>query len=265
MKTYATLIAAVAALSLSCACASAKQPSAGRTATIVSYQVNTLSKFMEDSAPVVAEILKVSGADLIGLNSLDSCNARHNIFQLKEVADLFGTDQYYFAPAFPYKGGSFGEGILSRRKILKSETLTLPALGGNGFRAVGIIETEDCIFAVTQLAAEKTGAQQAEIINDWFTAHYAGSKKPVFLCGHMAGLPDSETIGTFIKKWRILNNTAIPNYPSKAPDRCYSYIMVLKKSAPVKVLHATVLRSNASKSNFAKAAGHLPVCVTVSF
>lgn len=264
MKRMAFLLTVALSLLL-CTQMTAKKRQYKKTVTLVYYDVKTLNKFMDNSGPLVAEILTLSGADYMALVALDSCNTRNNTFQLKDLADLLGADQYHYAPCFPYKGGSYGNGVILKNPIIKKDIIRLPAFSGHELRSVAVIETEDCIVASTQLSPDAAGAKQAEVINNWFMEHYAGCGKPVFLCGHMGALPDSETIGVLMKRWRMLSNVDIPNYPAKNADRCFGYILALKKGAKVKVMDATVLRSNANKTNFKKASDHLPVSVTVSF
>ena len=66
----------------------------------------------------IAEVIENSGADLIGLQEVDSvCNRSGNVNQMKALAGLTGM-HYTFRKHFDYDGGSYGLGILSRYPIV---------------------------------------------------------------------------------------------------------------------------------------------------
>lgn len=44
---------------------------------VVQYDVGAFSKEIENSIPMISDMMKELGADVISLNELDSCNRRH--------------------------------------------------------------------------------------------------------------------------------------------------------------------------------------------
>ena len=64
-------------------CGKAKEPV---TMTLVSYNVGVFSKYEDNTVPQVADLIRGTGASLVALNELDSCNRRHATYQLKELA-----------------------------------------------------------------------------------------------------------------------------------------------------------------------------------
>ena len=61
-------------------------PKPRKALRIMTYNVGAFSKYMENSSDMVAAMIKEVGADIVGFNELDSCNARHNVNQIEELA-----------------------------------------------------------------------------------------------------------------------------------------------------------------------------------
>ena len=73
--------AAIAAVSSLTAC---DRP---QTVRLMTYNVGTFGKELEDSAPMIAAMIAELGAETVALNELDSCNRRHGINQVQHLAD----------------------------------------------------------------------------------------------------------------------------------------------------------------------------------
>lgn len=226
----------------------------GVSLLVMSYNVGVFSKSGSDSTADVAALIKASGASLVALNELDSCNRRHNVYQLKALADSLGGWNYLFASAFPFAGGAYGNGVVSRERVLASYSISLPRFDGAEPRSCAVVETELCVFASVHLdyTGKTARTSQAKLLNDWFTEHYGGYGKPVLLCGDMNSVPESEAIAELSRCWTLLSVTD-PTHPASAPKKCIDYIFALKSAAPVRVLSSEV--STAARD----ASDHLPV------
>ena len=230
---------------------------------IMTYNVGVFSKYSDNSLRAVADAVETSGASLVSLNELDSCNRRHGTYQLQEFARALGWD-YAYGSAFPFAGGSYGNGIVSREPVLSRSVIPLPRGGGYEPRSVVVVETRKAVMASTHLdvKSEEAALAQARLINDWFSAHYYGARKPVFLCGDMNATPESPVIAELEKSWERLSGTD-PTYPA-GPDttaqRCIDYIFRLKSARAVKVRRVTVLREGLET-----ASDHYPLYVEVKF
>lgn len=222
--------------------------------TVITYNVGVFSKYSESSLPAVASFILESDALLVSLNELDSCNRRHATFQLAELAEALGGWEYQFASAFPFAGGGYGNGVVSREPVLKRFTIPLPQADGAEPRSCAVVETGRCVFAAVHLDYLGTEARPAQVraINDWFIDHYSGCRKPVLLCGDMNSTPDSETVGMLKEHWTQLSGTEF-TYDSQDPHACIDFIFALKDAAPVKVLSSEV------PARMAEASDHLPV------
>ncbi|MCM1178604.1 MAG: endonuclease/exonuclease/phosphatase family protein, partial [Bacteroides sp.] len=209
----------------------------------------------------VAKAIKASGAGVVSLNELDSCNLRHGTYQLEELAEATGGWECHFAQAFPFAGGAYGNGILSHKPILRSYRIALPMSDGAEQRSVAVAETRECVFASVHLdhIGEKARIEQAEYINSWFRKEYSGYRKPVILCGDMNDTPESRTIQIFMQEWEMLSEAAY-TFPSNDPSMCIDYIFALKSARRIKSSRLQELPQET-----ASASDHLPVCVSIEY
>jgi endonuclease/exonuclease/phosphatase family metal-dependent hydrolase len=232
------------------------------TLSLMSYNVGVFSKFEENTTTDVARLILKEGASLVALNELDSCNGRHSAFQVKDLAEALGQDwAYHFARAIPYKGGAYGNGVVSRKSVSSVNRISLPQEDGSEARSVAVVETEDCVFASTHLDHRSLDAAMAQMrtINEWFTTVYSGCSKPVFLCGDFNVLPSSDVIALAQDCWELLSGTDL-TYSTVKPKKCIDYIFAFKAAAPVEVVRRQVLINGT-----ANLSDHFPVLVTVKF
>ena len=233
--------------------------SCNRVVCMMTYNVGAFSKYQENSTHGVATTVKNAEVEVIALNELDSCNRRHEVYQLEEFAREMGGWQYHFASAFPFAGGGYGNGVACRDEIIRRDRIDLPKGDGSEPRSVAVVETKDYVFASTHLdyLTEAAAVAQAEVINDWFTEHYSKCRKPVFLCGDMNATPDSKVIEVLSRCWEKLSNDS-PTYPcapstlmpgglgtfsneDAKPKECIDYIMRFRSAGPAKVEYTYVI------------------------
>lgn len=252
------LFFALALLSL-LSCEGREEP---RRLTLMSYNVGVFSKYADDTTPEVARLILDQGATLVGLSELDSCNARHNVFQAEALARALGPEwEYYFTRAIPFRGGAYGDGVVSSKHMISRFRIALPQGDGAEARSVAVVETEDCVFAATHLdhVSNAAAMEQMRQINDWFTVVYSGYAKPVFLCGDFNVLPESEVIALAKECWTPLSGTDV-TFSTENPSICIDYLFALKDALPVEVEKCQVLREGT-----ATLSDHFPVLLTVKY
>lgn len=232
-----------------------------RELRLMTYNVSNFSKYRDDSLPEVARLIRECDASLVSLNELDSCNRRHNTFQLQQLADTLAGYSYHFARAFSFAGGAYGNGVLSRQPVLQAFTLALPQADGAEPRSAAVVETESCVFASVHLdhVGKEARRQQMETLNEWFQARYGGCGKPVFLCGDLNTGPDSEVLNRLQEKWILLSETE-PTYSTEQPSRCIDYILAFKDAIPIRTVSSRVLTEGTAEWS-----DHFPVLVTVGY
>ena len=238
-------------------------PKAKKVTRIVHYNVGVFSKEIENSIPMVAAMMKEIGADALSLNELDSCNTRHENYQLADMAKEMEGWNYRFSRAMPYREGAYGVGITVPNKIIDSFTIPLPKGDGSEPRACCVVETKNYVIASTHLdhKAETTVIEQARIINEVLAKKYSKSKKPVFLCGDMNSRPESETLKELKKEWDVLSVDKFTISP-KNPRACIDFILALRNGAIFKFIGSDV-PTVFKNGDVTVASDHLPVYVDV--
>ena len=231
------------------------------TLTLVTYNVGVFSKYLDNTIPDVAQVIRETDATFVALNELDSCNRRHANYQLRDLAEEMGGWSYQFASAFPFAGGAYGNGVITRYTVTARHQVALPKSDGSEPRSIAVVETDDCVFASVHLdfIGELSQIHQVVALNDWFKDNYAGARKPVFLCGDFNAEPDSETIRMMKENWVLLSTTDF-TYSTKNPCKCIDYIFAYKDAAPVKVVSSEVLTEGTVELS-----DHFPVKVEVKF
>lgn len=241
-------------------------PKPRRSIRLMTYNVGAFGKYSENSTAMVATMIKELGADIVGLQELDSCNARHDWYQAKALAEEVGKWNYTFTAAMPYRDGSYGVGIISREKFRDTYDLHIPKGDGGEPRACCIVETRDFVFATTHLdhISDDSRIAGAKIIDDFLWNRYKDSDKPVFLCGDMNSTPDGAPIAFLNTHFRNLADGCPGTHPSSGARKCIDYIFCLKNKASVTVkgFDVPVRYDNADASI---ASDHLPVIVDVKF
>lgn len=260
MKRIIVLFA-VAALLWGCS-------SPAKRAVVITYNVGALSKTTggnegdvisgPDRVSDMAAVLEP--ASLAALQELDSCNRRSPVFQLEELSKALDGRPFHFARAFPFAGGAYGNGVLSREPLVASFTVPLPQADGAEPRSMAVVETAELVFASVHLdhVGAEARMEQVRFINKWFREHYSGSLKPVFLCGDFNSRPESEVIGLMEERWERLSGTDF-TYSSDDPHGCIDYIFCWRGGAPVKAASARVVTEAGQLSD------HFPVSVTVEY
>ena len=76
---------------------------------------------------IMARAIMDCGADIVGLNEVRDLGSDEEYQAQAEIlAKLCGMEHYYFAKAYEFPGGPYGNAILSRIPILKAETIAIP-------------------------------------------------------------------------------------------------------------------------------------------
>lgn len=256
MKLFFTPILSVAALCclLPCGCSSVK---------LMTYNVGVFSKYTDDSAPEVAAMILEKGAQAVAINEQDSCNRRHNVYQTKHLAECLGGWNYLYRGAMPYVGGTYGEGLVTKDKVIDEYAINMPLGVGAEPRVCVVVETKRYVFASTHLdhVSDAARTDQARQISETLKAKYSDSRKPVFLCGDLNSYPDSNPIKVLLEDWTILSKLE-PTFPSDKPTGCIDYIMILNNGAKVKVLKSEVC-TEFKNGDVTHASDHLPLFVEV--
>jgi len=241
-------------------------PKAEGSFRIMSYNVGAFSKFMTDSTKDIARMIKEAEADIVGLNELDSCNTRHNVNQVAQLAEELDW-QWHFGRAMAYRGGAYGNGIVVPKDQIIEEmyTVTLPQGSGSEQRSIAVVETGAYVLGAVHLdyISEEAAMGQIAVVNNWVRTRYDKCRKPVFLIGDMNFTPSSNVIKALEEVWTRLSSTE-PTIPVDEPQDCIDFIFHYRKSAPVKVT-GTHTMTKFRTGDVTEASDHLPVYADVRF
>ena len=260
-------------------------PPKGKALRLVTYNVGAFHKSGSDMTSEIAAMMQELGADVLSLNELDSCNARHPSFQLAEFCSRMGEWRYRFSKAIDYQGGAYGIGVVFQPILdsLQTLTLSLPKADGAEQRVASVAVFPSFVFISTHLDHTSSNARKLQIrsITAFVSDHFASSDKPVFLCGDFNAKPSSEEIQGMADDWTLLSpqdeasgldadsaadsdSVAAGTFPADAPDRIIDYIFAFKNDATYRVTGGGICTHFAS-ADVTLTSDHLPVYVDVIF
>lgn len=237
------------------------QTSEPDTLNIVSYNVKVFShnpSYPKGNYQVIANVLKELKPDVVCLQELDSVNSRSNgVFQIKELANL-NLWNFRFGATIPYKGGSYGIGLVSPHPIVKSTFYKVSSIAEQ--RGFLIVEFAKYIVISIHLGGDEPTRQiQAQQVTAKIKELYANSGKPIFLGGDFNSTPLSDTMKELNKDWITL--TPLENTVSGG-NRTIDYILMLNQGGNYKILESKVIEHSES-GNIPVESDHLPVMVTI--
>lgn len=260
---------------------------------LMTYNVGAFGKELDDSTPMIAAMIAELGAETVGLNELDSCNRRHDVNQVEQLAaelnkvgEIPGQAQNdgkgivnnrhsgpdpesqwsgQFGRAMGYAGGAYGCGIVTRAKILDHFNIALPKEEGSEPRVCVVVETPRYVYAVCHLdhIGDTARLVQARVLTEELQRRYGAADKPVFLSGDFNDTPDSPVIRQLSRDWTLLSPLA-DSYSAKDPHVCIDYIFALHNGVRIAVQGGAVARDFRS-GDVTVASDHLPVYVDVAF
>jgi endonuclease/exonuclease/phosphatase family metal-dependent hydrolase len=216
-------------------------------------EINTLE--------AMGKFIKDSGADLIGLQEVDSmCNRSGRVDQMKRLSEITGM-YYAFVRHYAYDGGAYGLGILSRYPVsdLRNERITLlpknearPTLAFLSVRISLPKRKKEILFGTVHFALNAPGRMvQAEEV----LAVTKDSRIPVILTGDLNALPGTEEILKLETRFTETGSPEALTFSADKPEKKIDYIMVsnpnLRKVTARKVYYDVLLSD------------HLPVVSTV--
>ena len=211
--------------------------------TMVTYNVGAFNKYKDElghySYPEVAEIIKWSYADIVGLNETDWGAPRSGgDRQAEKLASAIGPEwaSHFFSAAYPWYGNAVIWNKSTLGTPLSFDRLDFKKTDGSEARSMGAVEFHDFVFCTVHLddASETDRVAAIDKITEWATRYYSG-RKPVFLAGDMNDTPGSRTHARLLKDWTQIS--AMDNtFPSDNPDTCIDYIFVHRNGCEHSVL-----------------------------
>jgi len=211
------------------------QPVQKKKLTLLTYNIHHGAPAdPKDAPPAVinlnntAEVIRKSGADVVALQEVDvnttrSTNPTDHIDQAKKLAELLGME-YYFSKSIDYKGGEYGNVILSKYPLSNKRRFDLPAIVGGEQRSIALVtvtlpDGKTFEFGATHFDLAEVRVEQAKFLNQL----NKDTNKPLFIGGDYNATPDSPEMIELKKEFSFPCTGPCPftipvNKPTKAID-----------------------------------------------
>lgn len=212
----------------------------------------------------IAKVINKEKPDLVALQEVDVNNSRAgiNLNEAEALATLTGM-YYYFTAAMDYRGGKYGDAVLSRFPILDSISFHLPKIDGmkkEEMRSLCMIKIRvprlgEVMFASTHLGlSEPTRLLQVHTINDIVRTF----SLPVIIGGDFNATPQSEPIRIMDSLMtRSCTSGCDLTIPAKHPRSKIDYILY-RPAGKFRVRQEKAIDET-------YASDHLPVLATLIF
>jgi len=204
-----------------------------QTLKVMSYNIHVgQNSKNEDKLKEIAEFIKASKADIIGLQEVDSvCNRSGKIDQMKFLAEQTGM-YYAYARHFAFDGGSYGLGILSRYPLhtIKNNRISVTIAGKPETRALlsasFFPRKKEISFATVHMdyRDQRSRLKQSEEIVKMFS----GNRNPVILTGDFNAKPGTKELLALEVFFTDVSYLSGPTYPAVKPLNRIDFIMLSK-------------------------------------
>ncbi len=235
--------------------------SMAQTLKVMSYNIHVGQDYTnKDYLQEMADFIKSSKVDLVGLQEVDSvCNRSGKVDQMKFLAEKTGMF-YAYTSHFPFDGGSYGIGILSRYPIseVKDHRIILTSDGKSAASTRALLTVSvftgrmKLTFATVHMDYRDSNsrfAQSEELVN-----LFSGRTEPVILTGDFNAYPKTREVLNLQSIFADTGPDDAISFPAVKPNRKIDYIMVSKANL-VKVINQKVYPVLYSD--------HLPVIATL--
>lgn len=224
MKTiyYSTTLILLCFL-IGCGSKNKEQGKKTQTFKIASYNVRN-AKGMDNLTDFdrVARVINNMNAHAVAIQELDSATERSNkLVVLDELAKRTNMHASY-SGSIKFKGGKYGNGILTKEKPLSQKQFLLP--GKEEARSLLIVELENFVICCTHLSLTEADRKTSIEHIKHYTEKY--DSKPVFFAGDLNATPESKEIKTLLNTWAALNDFSKPTFPSDNPSKTIDYILL---------------------------------------
>ena len=237
---------------------------------VATYNIHgAVGRSGEPDVELVARVLAETGADVIGLQEVDSGRARSGgADQAMLIARALGYSCAFSAAQSSAEHGAYGNAVLARWPVLSHVTLTLP--GVSLWRAEprcaveAVIDTPGgkvSVWSVHLGVREAERARQTSaLIGRMRRAIHEEERMPLVLMGDLNAGRSSRLIQMLGTRLTVAdaNGSGGKTWPSSYPLLGLDHILV---SAPLRVASAGTHRSDAARA----ASDHLPFLADIAW
>ncbi|MCH5720635.1 endonuclease/exonuclease/phosphatase family protein [Niabella hibiscisoli] len=193
-----------------------------QTLTVMSYNIHHgADKEEKDQLAAMGAFIKASGADIVGLQEVDSvCTRTAGVDQMKVLGQLTGM-HYAFVRHFDYQRGAYGMGVLSRYPIIQVENKRMSLLKSKNpstamiSAVISISKKRKIRFASAHFALDDSSrmVQAQEAVR-----YLDADPYPVILTGDLNATPEAPRYNTskvillerILNKWKLILRRLLP-------------------------------------------------------
>ncbi len=179
----------------------------------------------------IARVIRSVTPDLVSLQEVDRRAARSkSVDQPAELAGLTGL-HVVFGANIPLQGGDYGNAVLSRWPILRSENHRLPNVDAGEQRGVLEVHVEapgagsPLVLWATHFDHRPNDAERvasAQAIEDRVLTQPG---VPALLVGDLNDVPSSPTLAALVRRWTRSNADVQPTIPVARPARQIDHVL----------------------------------------
>jgi endonuclease/exonuclease/phosphatase family metal-dependent hydrolase len=215
----------------------------------------------EIDLPRIAEVIKRLDPDIVALQEVDVRTERASGVDQADVLGRLTAMEKLFVPAMRYRGGLYGEALLTKLPVLNVRKHSLPVPMGGEPRAVLDAELRlgDGLSSITVLAThlchefEENRSASTEFIDRFLTADDA---RPFLLLGDLNARPESLPMQKLRGRWQdAFAKRPAPTFPSMEPDRRIDYVLFRPENRWEVIDQQVIVGEDASD--------HCPILVTI--
>lgn len=179
----------------------------------------------------IAKVMMSVKPDLIAIQEVDRKTSRtKQVDQANRLAELTGM-KVAFGPNIEFGGGQYGNAILSRFPILRSENQKLPNHEMGEQRGALIVEVdlpdreENVIFISTHFDHRPDDTERCASAKWMNLLIEEIPDQPIILAGDLNDVIGSKTLTTLDSNWMRTNQKPMPTVPVKNPKRQIDFIL----------------------------------------
>ncbi len=206
------------------------KPAQKNRITLLTYNIRHGAPYNSDVINLnnIAAVIKQSKAEVIALQEVDvnttrSSNIEDQIDQAKKLAELLDME-YYFSKSIDYKGGEYGNAILSKYPLTNKRRFELPMPVPQEQRSVALATVtlpngKTFEFGATHFDVAANRMDQAQFLNEMSRT----LNKPLFIGGDYNADPSAPEMIELKKEFNLSCMGPCPftipvNKPTKAID-----------------------------------------------
>lgn len=206
-----------------------------RTLKILSYNIHSGHDFEgKKNLSDIGDFIKQVGADIVGLNEVDCKNERCGfVDQAEYLRERAGYDYCAFSPSIEFRGGYYGNAMLSKYPILEAEPIAIPAAPDADkhheprsiLRCIIDAPCGKLTVMVTHYGVHAV-SERVEGVKKTIELVEAAGDMPIVFMGDLNATPDAEELQPLLTVLKdtakgftesTLNSIAFP-YPTKRID-----------------------------------------------